>query len=201
MDIREILNSPLVYQTYQAAGGFFNARLKAISMYLPLKRGDRIIDIGCGPGFIVKYLPSGISYLGFDTDAKYISYAAARFGLKGGFVCGFFDEVAAREYGPADVVMMNGLLHHLGDDEVDKILGVIKGALGPAGRLFTLDGCFTEEQSALARILLQSDRGKFVRKQEEYRLLIMRHFKSVDVHVESRLSWMPYTWIVMVAQN
>ena len=83
--ITDILKLPLVYQMFQHLGGFFDARLKAIGSYLPIKSGQKVVDIGCGPGFIVEHLPRGISYLGFDTDASYIAYAMGRFGDKGRF--------------------------------------------------------------------------------------------------------------------
>ena len=83
--ITDILKLPLVYPMFQYLGGFFDARLKAIGSYLPIKSGQKVVDIGCGPGFIVEHLPRGISYLGFDTDASYIAYAMGRFGDKGRF--------------------------------------------------------------------------------------------------------------------
>jgi SAM-dependent methyltransferase len=200
MNIREMLKHPLVYQAFQMAGGFFGARIKAIQKYLPLREGDNIIDIGCGPGFIVNYLQKGISYLGFDIDEKYIAYANANFGDKGRFICGYFNEDTAFKYGPADVVLMNGVLHHLTDKEVDQTLRGIKQALMPGGRLFTLDGCFAEGQSALACLLLKYDRGQYVRTQEGYQSLMIKHFDTVDVHLEHSLSWIPYTWIIMVSR-
>jgi hypothetical protein len=116
-------------------------------------------------------------------------------------VCGFFDEDAAHRHRPVDVVMMNGVLHHLGDAEADGTLRVIKEVLRPGGKLFTLDGCFVEGQPALARLLLQYDRGQFVRTQEAYRALLTKHFGSVEVHIDKHLSWMPYTWITIVAHD
>ena len=136
--ITDILKLPLVYQMFQHLGGFFDARLKAIGSYLPIKSGQKVVDIGCGPGFIVEHLPRGISYLGFDTDASYIAYATARFGDKGRFFCQIFDEQVARNHAPVDIVMMNGVLHHMNDNEVHQNLVGIKKALGSGGRLFTL---------------------------------------------------------------
>jgi len=201
MDLRNILRSPLIYQSYQIAGGFFNARLKAIRSYLPLNDGDHVIDIGCGPGFLVEHIPHGVLYTGFDTDSKYIEFANARFKSRGTFVCDFFNEDAARKCRPANVVMMNGVLHHLDDMEVSHTLSTIKNALAPGGVLFTLDGCFIRGQSPIARALLNSDRGKFVRNPEQYRSLLLGRFQKVDVHISHDLSWMPYTWIVMIGRS
>ena len=80
MSITDILKHPAVYQAYQDIGGFHAGRLKAIATYLPMKGGEKVVDIGCGPGFIVNDLPPSISYAGFDTDERYIAYANAHFG-------------------------------------------------------------------------------------------------------------------------
>lgn len=201
MSIRDILKHPLIYQAFQNAGGFFGARLRAMRAYLPMEEGLRVADIGCGPGFIVKHLPANIRYSGFDTDEKYVAYARANFGDKGRFVCRVFDEQAAREIGPQDIVLMNGVLHHLSDYEAHQTLAVIKQALASGGRLFTLDGCFANGQPRLARFLLEQDRGQHVRTREQYQSLLQRHFDKIEVHIENSLSWVPYTWIVMIGRG
>ena len=200
MIVKDMLGHPVVYQQFQNAMGFFGARVKAIGAYLPMQRGDKVVDIGCGPGFIVNHIPTGVSYLGFDIDQSYISYASRRFGDKGRFFCQLFDESQAKKYGPIDVVMMNGVLHHLADDEVHETLRVIKGGLRAGGRLFTLDGCFSDEQSRIARFLLKSDRGRHVRTREHYESLLSRHFHTVEVHIENAMARVPYTFIIMVSQ-
>ena len=199
MSITDVLKHPVVYQTYQNWGGFYQSRLKAQAKYLPMQTGQRVVDIGCGPGFIVEDLPDEVSYIGFDTDERYIDYANARFGKKGQFYCREFESVAAREFGPVDLVMMNGVLHHLSDEVVHATLPAIIDALGPGGRLFTIDGCFVEGQSPIARYLLQKDRGTHVRRLPEYEALMRKHFSQVEVHIEHSLARLPYTFAVMVA--
>lgn len=201
MRIRSVLDHPLVYQRFQELGGYFGARLKSLHAHLPIAAGARIADIGCGPGFIVEHLPAGVSYFGFDTDARYIDFATSRFGDRGRFLHRVFDDAAAREFGPFDIAMMNGVLHHLSDAEADATLGAIRRSLRAGGRLFTLDGCYADGQSAMARFLLEHDRGRHVRTEERYRALLERHFATVEVRVDHRLSWAPYTWIVMVGHT
>jgi Methyltransferase domain len=46
------------------------------------------------------------------------------------------DEQCAAEFGPADVVMMNGLLHHLDDDDALTTLRVVRRVLRPGGPPF-----------------------------------------------------------------
>ncbi len=158
-------------------------------------------DIGCGPGFIVEVLPGDISYYGFDTDQRYIMYANSRFGDRGRFFCEPFDQHSSQREGPFDVVMLNGLLHHLTDAEVTTTLGAIRNSLRRGGRLFTLDGCYVSNQATIPRLMLEYDRGDYVRTAEQYRALVESSFESIELHIDHGLSWFPYTWICMVARN
>ena len=196
--MRSILEHPLAYRVLQNSGGFFGARLKAFGKYLPLTGAERIVDIGCGPGFVVEHLPPTVDYHGFDTHEGYIAFATSRFGKTARFSCRPFDDDTARDCGPVDVVMMNGVLHHLDDDTAHVTLEAARRALGPAGRLFTLDGCYVDGQSSVARLLLDYDRGKHVRTLERYRALVGAHFGSAVANLDPDLSWFPYTWLVMV---
>lgn len=56
----------------------------AADKYLRPEPGYSILDIGCGPGDILQYLPS-INYVGFDINRKCIEAARRRFGDKGTF--------------------------------------------------------------------------------------------------------------------
>jgi SAM-dependent methyltransferase len=199
--MKQVLNFPAVYQLYQELGGFFGARVKAIRQYLPIEPGARIIDIGCGPGYIVRHLPKGIDYAGLDIDEPSIAYANAKFGALGTFHARFFDSAAAAELGPADIVMMNGVMHHIGDDDLAATLACIKAALKPGGRLFTLDGAYQAGQSRFAKWLLDNDRGVHVRTADGYRDLLEDCFGPSEMHVRDDLSRLPYTFAIGVAQR
>ena len=88
--MKHVLEFPALYQLYQEAGGFFGARIAAIRDYLAIPPRARVIDIGCGPGFIVRHLPDSIDYVGFDIDAPSITYARRHFGAQGRFEARLF---------------------------------------------------------------------------------------------------------------
>jgi SAM-dependent methyltransferase len=199
--VKQFLKHPAIYQLYQEFGGFFAARLLAIRDYLAIAPGARIIDIGCGPGHIVKHLPDGVDYIGLDIDRPSIAYANARFRQRGRFEARFFDADAVRDLGEVDVVMMNGVMHHIDDDDLAVTLAHVKAALRPGGTLFTLDGCYAPGQSRLAKWLLDNDRGIHVREASGYRRLLQSGFDSVDMHVRDDLSRLPYTFAIGVARS
>lgn len=194
--LKTLLGAPAIYQAFQEAGGFFNARLKALSEFFVIQPGMRIIDIGCGPGYILEHLPAGIDYIGFDINASYIEHAEKKFGEKGRFFCRFFDDAAAREFALADVVMMNGVLHHISDSDLASTLESVASVLKPDGVLFSLDGCYRSGQSAFRKWMLDNDRGEFVRDELGYRKVLSLHFDSVQLHIREHYSRVPYTFVI-----
>jgi SAM-dependent methyltransferase len=199
--MKAILSSPTLYQAYQNAGGFFGARVKAIAEYLTIRPGMRVIDIGCGPGYILDHLPEGIDYMGFDIDEAYIDHARRSFGNRGRFYCRYFDADAAVEFAGADIVMMNGVLHHIADKELKGNLANIREVLKDGGVLFTLDGCYCEGQSRLAKWLLDHDRGEFVRDQKGYDLVLGTVFGDVHLAIRDDYSRVPYTFIIGISRK
>lgn len=198
--MKQVLKHPAIYQLYQQMGGFFGARVVAIGDHLQIRPGARVFDIGCGPGHIVRHLPAGIDYIGFDIDHSSIDYARTHFGDRGRFEAQSFDSHAARDFGCADVIMMNGVMHHIGDRDLVATLSHIHAALRPGGVLFTLDGCYQSGQGWFERWLLDNDRGQHVRQASEYKRLLGTAFSRVEMHVRNKLSRLPYTFAIGVAQ-
>ncbi len=197
-DLRNILAVPQIYQAFQQFGGFFGARLKTIQCYLPIPEEARIVDVGCGPGYLRSFLPLSCRYFGFDTDERYIARAKATQQPHDQYRCQIFNEAAAAEVAPVDIIMMNGLLHHLTDDEARRLLAASVSALSDGGRIFTLDGCYVPGQSLLRKKLLDWDRGRHVRTENHYRSLFPDTV-TLSTHVDEHLSWISYSFLSMVA--
>jgi SAM-dependent methyltransferase len=201
MDFRRILELPNVYHKFQEWGGFFGARLKAIELYVgPLSPGSTIFDIGCGPGHVLPHLDRSIDYHGFDLDEDYIDFATRHFGALGKFHLSEFDRQASENFGRADLIMMNGVLHHLSDEYAENLLIEIRESLKSDGRLFTLDGCLRPSQHPIAAWMHRNDRGEFVRDEDGYRSLLQKVFPSVEAHVREDLSWVPHTYCINVCR-
>jgi 2-polyprenyl-3-methyl-5-hydroxy-6-metoxy-1,4-benzoquinol methylase len=200
-DVRRMLEAPAIYQLFQRLGGFFRLRLVALNDYLPISPGSRLFDIGCGPGHIIEHLPRNIEYHGFDMDESYIDFARRHFGHLGKFHCCVFDETVREKFGLADIVTLNALLHHLADDQVIQLLSAVRMCLRPGGIVFTLDPCFREGQSPLAKWIIALDRGTFVRVEPQYRALLSRVFSNVEIHIREDLSIIPTTIIITISRN
>ena len=193
--MRSILNVAEIYQAFQIVFGFSRVRSVAFDEYLQIKPGDKIFDIGCGPGKILTYLPDGIEYHGFDVEPGYIEHAKKRYGSKGSFYCRPFDDSVLDEFNNADIVMFNGVVHHLPDALAEQMLATASKAVAPTGVVFTLDGCYRDGQSVIARKLLDFDRGEYVRTQDAYEALISKHFDHFEMFLREDLSTIPYTFL------
>ena len=191
-----LLEAPQLYHLYQSLGGFLSARRKSLQQYVELSGVKRIFDIGCGPGHTVQYLPEGIDYIGFDTDRRYIEFATAKFGNRGKFLARHFDSTAANEFGRPDLIMMNGVLHHLDDQTAIEVLTNCSAALSSGGMFYALDPCLVPGQNPIARRLILGDRGKFVRTKEGYEALVRDAFARSEVIIRDDLAFAPYTFSI-----
>lgn len=100
-----------------------------------VKPGNRVLDIGCGNGKLLEFLPTKIDYLGVDTSKKIIEIAASRF--------------PEREFKAADILTLQNLnetdfdhifcvavIHHLpGRDLRVQALQNMAGKMKPNGKM------------------------------------------------------------------
>lgn len=198
--MRSLLSFPFAYSLLQNLLGARAGRKEFVDRYVRAKAGDRVLDIGCGPADIVEHLP-GVEYFGFDLSRKYIRMAKNRYGHLATFRCEDVTTQTLDTLNEFDIVLAIGILHHLDDEESMKLLNLARSPLKQGGRLVTLDACFTEDQSRIARLLISRDRGRNVRQEEEYRQLIASVFREVKVDIRHDLTWLPYTHIIMEANG
>src|SRR4029079_11956274 len=136
--MRSVLSRSWAYQSFWHAIGGDERNRVLLREYIRPAPDDRVLDIGCGPGTMVPYLP-GTEYVGLDVSPEYIARARGRF-PQARFVCrgvGEYDLVEANYF---DIVLGLGGLHHLDDSEALALFRVARDAMKPGARLVTLDG-------------------------------------------------------------
>ncbi len=160
--------------------------------------GCRILDIGCGPAGMLAYLPPSIGqYVGFDMNPAYIEAARRRWGSRGTFYCRKVDAAALPAGDAYDIVLANGIVHHLEDAEALRLFDIAYRALRPGGRLLTYDNVYIESQHWFARWLIGRDRGKAVRTREAYEALARSRFTRIESTILYDTLRVPYTILVM----
>jgi cyclopropane fatty-acyl-phospholipid synthase-like methyltransferase len=193
--LRRVLAIPTAYQLWwTVVGGPAVAKI-LVNDYVRPRAGARILEIGCGPGTIVGYLPPS-DYLGFDLSPKYIELAKKRF-PKAHFVCERVSQFSLANEQSFDVVLALGIVHHLGDTEARQLFQIAHDALTPGGKLVTIDGVWTDDQSSASRWLLARDRGEYVRSEREYVGIASQVFSNIRPSVRHDLLRIPYTHLIL----
>ena len=84
--IRNLLKYSFLFRSFTKIVGGDRLKRIYVKEYIRVKTGDRILDIGCGNGDILEFLPSKIFYHGIDMSSNYIEDANKRFQGKGTFI-------------------------------------------------------------------------------------------------------------------
>jgi SAM-dependent methyltransferase len=190
------LDVPLGYLGYQWVVGGVRARKRCLQDHVRFNRGMRVLDVGCGPGYVAKWL-AGTEYVGLDTDRKYIEYASKHYRRYGEFHCSALTADFLKKRPSFDYVLMNGVLHHLSDDVAGELLEVCHDGLKSGGALVTLDGFYADDIHPVAHFLLVHDRGKFIRTRPDYLRLVLPLFSSVKSYEHRDYFNIPYSVLVM----
>jgi SAM-dependent methyltransferase len=199
--IRAILSRPAVYELWSRAVGGVHGRSTLVREHVRPEEDDRILDLGCGPGDVVRYLPPSVEYVGVDLNPDYIESAREHFGtdrriFRVGDVTDLDPDLC-----DFNIVTVLGIIHHLDDTAARGLFRGAAQALKPGGRVVTIDPALTAPQSAWARAVIARDRGQNVRSPAEYEWLAAEWFAEVRSTTRSDLLRIPYTHCVVEGQK
>lgn len=62
------LSHPLVYEAFHHLIGARRWLKQFAQQTIRPRSGDTVLDIGCGPGALLRYLPPPVAYIGFDRN-------------------------------------------------------------------------------------------------------------------------------------
>ncbi len=172
---RSLLTLGLVYRLVQFV--FSERRSKALILeryILPAGANCSILDMGCGPGNLLGFLPETVRYTGFDVSAEYIDSAgkthAGREGAK--FICASSLDSQLRESlanSSVDVAIVHGVFHHISDAQAGEMFTLAREKVRPGGKMVILEPVWFSGQSRFRRWLMSLDRGKNIKTLEDWR--------------------------------
>lgn len=194
--LHALFRSPRGYIRWQRILAADRLRRICLNEFLKLRGGERVLDVGCGPGHILEDMPR-VDYVGLDIEPSYILYAKEHYSNRGQFFCEHLTPAHVKRFAPFDAILLLGIIHHLEDSAVENLLGLVAKCLAPHGRVVTLDPCFTASQSCISRWVAQADRGRFVRDEKAYRWLADRQFMGVEASLLRNVCRIPSTELIM----
>ena len=197
-NLYKVLSNTYMYSFFQRIMSGTSFRSKIIKKYIT-RENVKVLDLGCGPAEIIESLPN-VKYYGFDINPIYINYAKKKYKNKGIFFCKKISLKDTKRLPKFDYVLLLGILHHLDDDEIKKLMIIIKRVLKKRGNVITEDPIYIKNQNPIAKLIISLDRGENVRNKNEYINLIRRHFKKIKTYIYHQ-KFIPYTWYVMNFKN
>jgi SAM-dependent methyltransferase len=194
------LANPWIYEAFHHIIGARRWLRRFAEDVIRARPGALVLDIGCGPAALLRYLP-GVSYIGLDRNKAYIERATAEYGTRGTFICGDVADFDSFALPRVDIAVATGMLHHLDDALATNILRAAYTTLKPGGRLITADPCFHPDQSFLQRFVVSRDRGMHVRPFKEYVDLCKRSFPEIEATYSRGYSPLPYSICTIQAER
>jgi SAM-dependent methyltransferase len=166
--------------------------------YIKAISGEKFLDIGCGTGVTLDFM-EGVDYTGFDMNKSYIEYARKRYkDKKCKFICSAINEENIDNYKESfNVALSFGVIHHLDDNETEKLFNIAYRALKPGGRFIYIEPCIMPKLNPITKWMMDNDRGKFLRKENEYKTITERVFKgNIKYEILKTIFPFPYTFII-----
>lgn len=174
MGARErLLEHPAVYSAWQAP--FAAQKFAPVEKWLRGHTVRRVLDVGCGAGTNAKHF-SGVDYVGVDVNERYLQAARARF--RGQFVQADLTSADLSSLGTFDMILANSFLHHVNDDDVERILAQLSRLLATDGSIHILD-LVLPARTSFAWIMARLDRGEYARPIERWRALFGAAFDPI----------------------
>jgi SAM-dependent methyltransferase len=170
MRIADLMNHTWAYRAWQAP--FAEAKLRPLFAQNDFSRVRRVLDVGCGPGTNAHHF-ADVDYTGIDINDGYIADARRRH--RRDFRVADVTRLAPGTIEPADMVLVNSLLHHLDDEETHRTLSSLPQLVTADGMVHILDLVLPDELSP-ARALAKLDRGRYARRVDDWRSIFSSHF-------------------------
>jgi SAM-dependent methyltransferase len=195
--VRSVLSNPAIYHFFGRIMGLQDKYRMYVEAFIKPFPGIKILDIGCGTATILKFLPIDIDYTGYDINSEYIKYAKKKYGHMAKFYNQRVNDMTFSNSDKFDVVMADGLMHHLDDVEAINLFQIGYQQLQNKGFMLTIDPAFIHGQKSIDRLITSMDRGQHVKYPEGYKNLAQSIFTKIEAHVVKGIGFFSLTGCIL----
>lgn len=193
--MKRLLKHPALHHAKGMVIGEDACRRKVVEKYLRPKAGQALLDIGCGTGGMVPYVPE-VMYTGVEQSGAYVAYAQAKY-PQAHFIKGDALQVALD--GKFDLCLLWGVLHHLNDEDAARLLRRVPGWLTEQGRVLVVEPCRVPGKNLVSQWMIHRDCGHYVRDMAENMTLLQGVFPFVKSALRQDLLRVPYSFAILEA--
>lgn len=152
---------------------------KIIREELNFKKGTRVLDIGSGTG-IISPLFSNCDYVGIDMDKKLVDFSMRKYPFSFRVMDAQKLDFSENSF---DAVLILGVIHHLNNEQSEKVLNGVKRVLKKRGTALIVEAIPPLDKfNYPGRILRSLDEGHNIRKLEEYESIFRKFFKINKIY-------------------
>ena len=202
---RKFLKISHFYALLMDVFGAKSAALWLSENFYNVQLGSKITDIGCGPGSLLRnyknLFPENINYHGIDPNEDYIKSAKKEFGDIANFYHGTTETfINDSRFQKSDLILCNGVLHHLNDRQVKSLFNFIHCNLkSEGGRFLAMEPVHLMKETSLSRWVMNQDRGMHIRKEPEWKKLMNNSGLEYKTNIITGLIRIPYNYILIDA--
>jgi SAM-dependent methyltransferase len=193
---RTVLTLGFVYRIVQFVFSEKRSKQLILERYiLPAGENCSVLDMGCGPGNLLAFLPATVSYNGFDLSQEYISSAKKAFTGRehSQFICAAtgdskLDELVQDH--SIDVAIVHGVFHHISDQQAGEMFALARKKVRAGGKIVILEPVWFEQQSRFRRWVMSKDRGRNIKSLENWQNLFQANtagWADTEVEVQPNL--------------
>tara|TARA_Y100000310_G_scaffold345466_1_gene465315 strand:- start:25588 stop:26196 length:609 start_codon:yes stop_codon:yes gene_type:complete len=168
-----------------------------IKKYIKPNKNLKVLDFGCGTGDFCSLFNKS-QYTGVDVEERFIKFNKSRFNG--------YNFIKVEEDKPLpfkdlyfDKILVFGVLHHINEDNVKKIMMDLSRVLSDSGQVLLYDQLPPKEQkNFIAKVLAKFDRGEFLRGNSKLKILLKKYFKIKENYM---IRSGPYTLCVFILEK
>lgn len=169
-----------------------------------------VLDLCCGDSYVLNYINNNVeNYIGIDNNSNYLKNSGLKY-PKFKFINSNIENIEKIKdlnLNDIDFIFLNGAIHHLNDNIVENLLNFLDKKF-PNAKYLTIDPII-DNNKLLNKIMINFDRGDFIRNTNEYKILMKRfdtlitddffimsfklifHYKNIDLE-EIYTNWKNY---------